>query len=157
MEFIARLAANFVHWDFRMVRTTHAHTQTNYYVSQCNHRNQINADISQNRFTNCFSTCYDVQYHIMPVYSAGDTCTIMICFISNNSSIGLKDPGVPSGSDGSNVTSYPLTQNDTLSFSQATVRFAYLPPVLCARNVVTYMHHQKDTYVTLFTGIAVMQ
>ena len=30
-------------------------------------------------------------------------------------------------------------------------------PVLCVRNVVTYTHHQKDTYVTLFAGVAVMQ
>jgi len=30
-------------------------------------------------------------------------------------------------------------------------------PLLCVRNVVTYTHHQNDTYVTLFAGVAVMQ
>jgi len=30
-------------------------------------------------------------------------------------------------------------------------------PLLCIRNVVTFIHHQNDTYVTLFTGVAVMQ
>jgi len=29
-------------------------------------------------------------------------------------------------------------------------------PLLCVQNVVTYMHHQNDTYVTLFAGVAVM-
>ena len=29
--------------------------------------------------------------------------------------------------------------------------------LLCARNVVRYTHHQNDTYVTLFAGVAVMQ
>jgi hypothetical protein len=30
-------------------------------------------------------------------------------------------------------------------------------PLLCVRNVVTLTHHQNDTYVTLFAGVAVMQ
>jgi len=30
-------------------------------------------------------------------------------------------------------------------------------PGLCVQNVVTYMHHQNDTYVTLFAEVAVMQ
>ena len=30
-------------------------------------------------------------------------------------------------------------------------------PLLCVRNMVTYTHHQNDTYVTLFAGVAVMQ
>jgi len=34
--------------------------------------------------------------------------------ISNNSSFRLKHPGVPDGSDGSDGTSYPLTENYTL-------------------------------------------
>jgi len=104
--------------------------------------------------------------------------------ISNNSSFRLKHPGVPDGSDGSGGTSYPLTENQTRPVAQATGRVAYLPcggyytmpliletrrivyyarrsgvriPLLCVRNVVTYTHHQKDTYVTLFAGVAVMQ
>jgi len=34
--------------------------------------------------------------------------------ISNNSSVRQKHPGVPDGSDGSDGTSYPLTENYTL-------------------------------------------
>jgi hypothetical protein len=30
-------------------------------------------------------------------------------------------------------------------------------PLLCVLNVVTYTHHQNDTFVTLFAGVAVMQ
>jgi hypothetical protein len=106
------------------------------------------------------------------------------CCISNNPSFGLKHPGVPDGSDGSGGTSYNLTENQTRPVAQATGRVAYLPcggyytmplilatrrvvyyarrsgvrlPLLCVRNVVTYTHHQNDTYVTLFAGVAVMQ
>ena len=104
--------------------------------------------------------------------------------ISNNSSFRLKHPGVPDGSDGSGGTSYLLTDNQTRLVAQATGRVAYLPcggyytmplilatrrvvyyahrsgvrlPSLCVRNVVTYTHHQNDTYVTLFAGVTVMQ
>jgi len=107
-----------------------------------------------------------------------------ICTISNNPSFRLKHPGVPDGSDGSGRTLYPLTENQTRSVAQATGRIAYLPCggyytmaltlatcrvvyytrrsgvrllLLYVRNVVTYAHHQNDTYVTLFTGVAVMQ
>ena len=31
------------------------------------------------------------------------------------------------------------------------------PPALFDRNVVTYLHHRKDTYVTLFAAVAVIQ
>jgi hypothetical protein len=30
-------------------------------------------------------------------------------------------------------------------------------PLLCIRNVVTFTHHQNDTYVTLIAGVVVMQ
>jgi hypothetical protein len=72
--------------------------------------------------------------------------------ISNNPSFRLKHPGVPDGSDGSDGTSNPLTENYTLPVAQATGRVAYSPPLLCAR----YTHHQNDTCVTLFAGAAVM-
>jgi len=49
------------------------------------------------------------------------------CCISNNSSFRLKHPGVPDGSDGSDRTSYPLTENQTRPVSQATGRVASLP------------------------------
>ena len=45
-------------------------------------------------------------------------------YISNNSSFRLKHPGVPDGSDGSDGTSYPLTENYTLPVAQATGRVA---------------------------------
>jgi len=80
------------------------------------------------------------------------TSTFKCTCISNNPSFRLKHPGVPDGSDGSDGTSYPLTENYTLPVAQATGRNAYSPPLLCAR----YTHHQNDTCVTLFPGAAVM-
>jgi hypothetical protein len=44
--------------------------------------------------------------------------------ISNNPGFRLKHPGVPDGSDGSDGTSYPLTENYTLPVAQATGRVA---------------------------------
>jgi hypothetical protein len=73
-------------------------------------------------------------------------------FISNNSSFRQKHLGVPDGSDGSDGTSYPLTENYTLPVVQATGRVAYV----LLYFVVTFTHHQKDTCVTLFAGAAVM-
>ena len=43
-------------------------------------------------------------------------------YISNNPGFRLKHPGVPDGSDGSDGTSYPLTENYTLPVAQATGR-----------------------------------
>jgi len=109
---------------------------------------------------------------------------LLFSSISNNSSFRQKHPGVPDSSDGSDGTSYPLTENQTRPVAQAMGRVAYLPcggyytmppilatrrvvyysrhscvrlPLLCVRNVVTYTYHQNDTYVTLFAGVAVMQ
>jgi len=73
-------------------------------------------------------------------------------FISNYSSFRQKHPGVPDGSDGSDATSYPLTENYTLPVAQATGRIAYV----LLYFVVMFTHHQKDTCVTLFGGAAVM-
>jgi len=44
--------------------------------------------------------------------------------ISNNPGFRLKHPGVPDSSDGSDGTSYPLTENYTLPVAQATGRVA---------------------------------
>ena len=66
-----------------------------------------------------------------------------------NASFLLKHPGVPDGSDGSDGTSYPLTENYMLPIAQATGRLAYLPPLCCAR----YTHQQNDMCVTLFAGL----
>jgi len=75
-------------------------------------------------------------------------------------------------------------ENQTRPVAQAMGRIAYLPcggyytmplilamrrvvyytrrsgvrlPLLCIWNVVMYTHHQNDTYVTLFAGVAVLQ
>ena len=112
----------------------------------------------------------------------GRKCFLLM--ISNNPSFRLKHPGVPDGSDGFGGTSYPLTENQTRPLAQAMGCVPYLPcgsyytmpliqatrrvlyyarrsgvrlPLLCVRNVVMYTHHQNDTYVTLFAGVAVMQ
>jgi len=104
--------------------------------------------------------------------------------INNNPSFRLKHPGVPDGSDGSGGTSYPLTANQTRPVACAIGHIAFILcggyhtmplilamrrivyfarrsgvrlPLLCVWNVVTYTHHQNDTYVTLFAGVAVMK
>ena len=114
----------------------------------------------------------------------GASTTFGHASISNNPSFRLKHPGVPDSSDGSGGTSYPLTENQTRPVAQATGRVPYLPcshyytmplilatrrvvyyvrrsgvwlPILFVRNVVTNTHHQNDTYVTLFAGVAVRQ
>jgi len=116
--------------------------------------------------------------------ASGPIYILLMYPISNNPGFRLKHPGVPDGSDGSGRTSYPLTENQTRPVAQATGCVAYLPcggyytmplilatrrivyyarrsgvrlPLLCDRNVVTYTHHQNDTYVTLFARVAVMQ
>jgi hypothetical protein len=59
---------------------------------------------------------------IMIVYEALER---MIQYnISNNPGFRLKHPGVLDGSDGSDGTSYPLTENYTLPVAQATGRVA---------------------------------
>jgi hypothetical protein len=48
----------------------------------------------------------------------------MVNCISNKPGFHLKHPGVPDGSDGSDGTLYPLTENCTLPVAQATCRVA---------------------------------
>ena len=50
--------------------------------------------------------------------------------ISNDPNFRLKHLGVPDGSDGSEGTSYALTEKYTLSVAQAMGRVAYVPPLL---------------------------
>jgi len=52
--------------------------------------------------------------------------------ISNNLSCHQKHPSVPVGSDGSDGTSYTVTEKYMLSVAQVTGRVPYLPPLLCA-------------------------
>jgi len=85
------------------------------------------------------------------------TIILIICSgklnnISNNPSFRLKHRGVTDGSDSSDTTSYPLTENYNLPIAQAMGHVAYSPPLLCA----WYTHHQNDTCVTLLAGAAVM-
>jgi hypothetical protein len=77
-------------------------------------------------------------------------------YISTNFSFGYKDPGVPDDSEGFDGTSCTLTENYSLPVAPATGHIAYIPHVPCARNVVTFTHHQNDTCITLFTWAAVM-
>jgi len=72
--------------------------------------------------------------------------------ISNNCSFRQKHLGVPKGSDGSDGTSYHPTEKNRLPVAQATVHVAFI----LLYSVVKFMHHQKDTCVTLFARAAVM-
>jgi len=80
----------------------------------------------------------------------------VIFIISNNPSVCHKHLGVPDASDGSDRTSYPLTENYMLPVAEVMGRIAYLPSLLCARNMVTYTHHQHHTWVRLFAVAAVI-
>jgi len=80
--------------------------------------------------------------------AVGNPCNL----IRNNSSFRQKHHGVPDGSDGSDRTSYTLTEKCMLPVAQATGRVVYV----LLYFVVTFTHHQKDTCVTLFAGAAVM-
>jgi len=76
--------------------------------------------------------------------------------IRNNPGFRLKHPGVRNCSDGSDRTSFCGTENWMILVAHMTGRIAHLPPLLCARNAVTYTHHLNDMYVTLFAGVSVM-
>jgi len=65
--------------------------------------------------------------------------------ISNNPSFCLKHPGVPDGSDSSDGTSYPLTENYMLPVAQATGRVAYVPPLLCGDIYASSERHMCYT------------
>ena len=66
--------------------------------------------------------------------------------ISNDPNFRLKHPGVPDGSDG---TSYALTENYTLPVAQATGRVAYVPPLLCGD---VYASSERHVCYTLRRG-----
>jgi len=73
--------------------------------------------------------------------------------ISNDPRFRQKHPGVPDCSNGSDGTSYRLTENYTLPVTQATGRVAYIPPLLFGDVYA----HQNDPCVTCFAVAAVMR
>jgi len=75
---------------------------------------------------------------------------------SNDSCFRQNHLAVLVGSDGSHRTSYPLPVNSMLWVTQVTNSIAYVPPELCARNVVTLTHRQNDMCVSLFAEAAVI-
>jgi len=77
-------------------------------------------------------------------------------FIRYNPCLRQKHPGVPDCSDSLDQTTDPVTENYTLPIAQAMGRVAYLYLLLCALNVATDTHNQKDLCVIFFTGAAVM-
>jgi len=89
---------------------------------------------------------------IIAEHKVKSSLSVLPWYISNNSSFRQKHPGVLDGSDGSDGTSYPLTENYTKPVAEETGRVAYV----LLYFVVTFTHHQKDTCVTLFAGAAVM-
>jgi len=70
------------------------------------------------------------------------TIPLKILLISNDPRFRRKHPCVPDGSDGSDGTWYPLTENYTLPVALHWYLLYFL---------ATYTHHQNDTCVTLFT------
>ena len=69
--------------------------------------------------------------------------------VSNDPNFHLKHPGVPDGSDGSDGTSYALTENYTLCVAQATGCVAYVPPLLCGD---VYTSSERHVCYTLRRG-----
>jgi len=72
-----------------------------------------------------------------------------VSFISNDPNFRLKLPGVPDGSDGSDGTSCPRTENSTLPVAQAMGRIAYVPPLLCGD---VYPSSERHVCYTLRMG-----
>ena len=68
-----------------------------------------------------------------------------ISCISSDPNFCLKHPGVPDGSDGSDGTSYALTENYPLPVAQATGRVAYVPPLLCGDVYTSSERHMCYT------------
>jgi hypothetical protein len=106
--------------------------------------------------TTSYSTIFKTQvvcwYSPLFINTATHRHAVYVDYISNKPSFRLKHLGVPNGSDGSDGTSYHLTENYKLPIAQATGGIAYSPPILCA----WYTHHQNDMCVTLFTAAAVI-
>ena len=84
-------------------------------------------------------------------YKLTIACTMCTCVdaISNDPNFCLKHPGVPDGSDGSDGTSYALTENYTLHVAQATGRVAHLPPLLFGD---VYAPSERHVCYTLRSG-----
>jgi len=74
---------------------------------------------------------------------------ILGSIITNDPNFRLKHPGVPDGSDGSDGTSYALTENYTLPVAQATGRVAYVPPLPCGD---VYASSERHVCYTLCRG-----
>jgi len=71
--------------------------------------------------------------------------------ISNNSSFHQEYWGILVGSDGSEWTSYPRTQNYLLPVAKVMGHVAYFFPILCIRNAVMYTLLYNNTCATLCT------
>jgi len=69
--------------------------------------------------------------------------------ISNDPSFRQKHLGVPDGSDGSDGTSYPLTENYMLPVAQATCCVAHVPPLLFGD---IYAPSERHVCYTLHSG-----
>jgi len=69
--------------------------------------------------------------------------------ISNDPNFCLKHLGIPDGSDGSDGTSYTLTENYTLPVAQAMGRVAYVPRLLCGD---VYASSERHVCYTLRRG-----
>jgi len=87
--------------------------------------------------------------HYGQLYTGHAALYILQLYISNYPSFRLKHPGVPDGSDCSDGTSYPLTENYTLHVTQAMGRIAYLPPLLCGD---VYASSERHVCYTLRRG-----
>jgi hypothetical protein len=78
-----------------------------------------------------------------------------VSVISTNLSLLQKHPGVCDMTGSFEGTLYPIMGTYTLHIVRATSCVAYLFPLLSVRNMMTFMHHQNDTCVTLSTGATI--
>jgi len=74
--------------------------------------------------------------------------------ISNDPNFRLKHPGVPDASDGSDGSSYALTDTHMLPVTQATGRVSYVPPLRCGD---VYESSERHVCYTLRTGCSYAQ
>ena len=69
--------------------------------------------------------------------------------ITDDTNFRLKHPGVPDGSDGSDGTSYALTENYMAPVTHATGCVAYIPPLHCGD---VYASSERHVCYTLRRG-----
>jgi len=88
----------------------------------------------------------DLNFQSEPRPLAGYPDPLLTLFISNDPSFRQKHPGILDGFDGSDESSYPVRENDTLPVAQATGCVTFIPPLLCGDVYTSSERHMCYTH-----------